>query len=160
MLKFLKGVMSDILWDLQKLLVQFHLEPAFEWNANKYKYSLEKSSFQKTIYFDNLTNDKPSNIPCDIFHSVDVIRCRRNKMGFPKSQRRSLTPRFGNESYFVLDEKVIVFSSRLLVTKDLLKLESELTTMLDRKIVSFNKQSIIVNQSYSYNQSVKTDMDI
>ena len=69
MLKFLKS-RNDILWDLQKFLVQLHLEPTFKWN----KDSLEKISFQKTLYFDNLTKDRFYEVLGDCFHSINVIR--------------------------------------------------------------------------------------
>lgn len=71
MLKFLK-TKNDILLDLQKFLIQMHLEPTFKWNENK--DSFEKISFQKTIYFDGLTKNKFYEILADVFQSINVVR--------------------------------------------------------------------------------------
>lgn len=69
----------DVIWDLERILIQMHLEPIFYPN----KENIEQIKVQKTIYFDSLTKSKIFEVATDVFQSIRAIRETFLKIGKP-----------------------------------------------------------------------------
>jgi hypothetical protein len=69
MLKSLK-TKTEIVRDIRKFIIQMHLDPRFTIFAD----SIKNIFFQKTIYFDGLTNDRFFEVLTDISNTISFIR--------------------------------------------------------------------------------------
>jgi hypothetical protein len=80
MLKFVK-TKYDIVWQLQRFLVQMRLEPIIKWNENR--DAIETLAFQRTIFYDGLTKDRFYEVLTDVFHCTNIIRESFVRLGKP-----------------------------------------------------------------------------
>jgi hypothetical protein len=67
LLKFVK-TKYDVVWQLQRFLVQMRLEPIIKWNENR--DAIETLAFQRTIFYDGLTKDRFYEVLTDVFHCI------------------------------------------------------------------------------------------
>lgn len=69
MLSYLK-TKREVVWDLERFLIQMHLEPIFLPD----KIDLKEIKIQRTIYFDALTKNKLFEVTADIYQAMRAIR--------------------------------------------------------------------------------------
>lgn len=80
MFKFVK-TRYDIVWELQRFLVQMRLEPIIKWNESR--DAIESLAFQRTIFYDGLTKDRFHEVLTDVFHCTNIIRESFVRLGRP-----------------------------------------------------------------------------